>query len=406
MKVLVYAHRLEIGGTQTNAFELAAALRDRHGFEVTLFAAPGPMHQLVREKGLRYIPAPDAYVHPSPARMCALRNVVRLEQPDLIQVWDWWQCLDAYYGVYLPMRVPLLVSDMMMDLTRILPKRVPTTFGVPAIVDRAMAAGRDIVELVLPPVDVTLNAPGAVDGCAFRQKYGVETGEILIVSVSRLAHWMKSESLQRAIASVDTLVDELPLRLLIAGDGMARGKLQALADNVNSRKGRPVVNLTGALMDPRIAYAAADIVIGMGGSALRGMAFSKAVIIAGERGFSAPFTPESSKKFYYEGIYGVGDGDPAKCRLTQDIRLLASHPEQLPSLGDFARQFVQSHFSLETVSDRLAAFCYCAVKVDPPLRAKIADAARTAAVYLRERRYLTPSRDPGRRNEVLGTQGT
>jgi glycosyltransferase involved in cell wall biosynthesis len=217
---------------------------------------------------------------------------------------------------------------------------------------------------------------------------------------------MKSESLQRAIASVDTLADELPLRLLIAGDGVARGKLQGLADQVNSQKGRRVVILTGALMDPRCAYAAADIVIGMGGSALRGMAFSKAIIVAGEQGFSAPFTPETAQKFYYEGIYGVGGSDPGNDRLTQDICLLASHRERLPLLGDFSRQFVQRHYSLETVSDRLAAFCYCAVKVDPPLRAKIADAARTAAVYLRERRYLTPSRDPGRRNEVLGTQGT
>ena len=129
MKILVYAHRLELGGTQVNAIELAAALRDLHGHDVTLFATPGPMVNLVEEKGLRFLPAPEAWLHPSPVRMRALRGVVRSERPDLIHVWDWWQCLDAFYSVHLPMRIPMVVTDMMMDLTRILPKRLPTTFG-------------------------------------------------------------------------------------------------------------------------------------------------------------------------------------------------------------------------------------------------------------------------------------
>jgi hypothetical protein len=42
VKLLVFAHRLEIGGTQQNAIELAATLRDRHGFEPVLYAEPGP----------------------------------------------------------------------------------------------------------------------------------------------------------------------------------------------------------------------------------------------------------------------------------------------------------------------------------------------------------------------------
>ena len=48
MKILVFAHQLEIGGTQTNAVELSAALRDLHGHEVSLFATPGPAVKLVQ----------------------------------------------------------------------------------------------------------------------------------------------------------------------------------------------------------------------------------------------------------------------------------------------------------------------------------------------------------------------
>lgn len=137
MKIVTFAHRLEVGGTQVNAIDLAAGLRDMHGCDVVFFATPGPLASIVQAKGLRFVPAPDAYIHPSPARMRALRDLVRAEKPDVIHSWDWWQCLDAYYSVHLPWRVPMLTTDMMMTLTRVLPKQVPTTFGTPEMVDIA-----------------------------------------------------------------------------------------------------------------------------------------------------------------------------------------------------------------------------------------------------------------------------
>lgn len=393
MKVLVYAHRLEVGGTQVNAIELAAALRDLHGFKIVFFAQPGPMVKLIEEKGLRFLPAPDARFHPSPARMRALRDMVRREKPDLLHTWDWWQCLDAYYSVHLPMRIPMVVSDMMMEITRVLPKRLPTTFGVPELVAKAKAANRRRVELVVPPVDVHYNAPGVVDPQPFRERYGIEAGDISLVTVSRLADWMKAESLIRTVDAIRTLGRDLPLRFIVVGEGAARAKLERLASETNAELGRSAVIFTGAILDPRPAYAAADIVVGMGGSALRGMAFRKAVIIVGERGFSAPLTPESAETFYYKGIYGVGDGNPNNARLVADIRELAEHPNRLSALGEFSRQFVVRNFSLETVSTHFAELCRNVVAEEPSFRLATADGLRTAAMYLRERRFLTPSRD-------------
>jgi len=402
MKILVFAHRLEVGGTQWNAIELASALRDRHGYEVVLFATPGPMTKLVEEKGLRFLPAPDASVHPSPARMRALRDTVRRERPDLIHAWDWWQCLDAYYAVHLPMRVPMVVTDMMMELTRILPKALPTTFGTPEVVDKARSAGRRPVELLLPPVDVHLNAPEAIDPRPFRDRYGICDSDIALITVSRIDRWMKSESLVRTIDAVRALGRDLPLRFLIVGDGAARARLEQLAGEANAELGRSAVTFTGALLDPRAAYAAADIVVGMGGSSLRGMAFAKPVIIVGEKGFSATFAPDTEQMFYYRGMYGTGTGNPSNENLIENIRKLADKPENLRALGDFSRQFVHRHFALEVVADRLARFCNMAANEPPRLHVAAADALRTAAVYMRERRFLTPSRDrePAERAEL------
>jgi glycosyltransferase involved in cell wall biosynthesis len=350
--------------------------------------------KLVEEKGLRLHAAPDAAFHPSVARMSALRDAVRRERPDLLHVWDWWQCLEAYYAVYLPMRVPMVVTDMMMELTRVLPRTLPTTFGTPEIVDQARAAGRRRAELLMPAVDVELNSPGAADPQPFRERHGIRRGEITLVTVSRLSEWLKSESLLRTVDAVRTLGRDLPLRFVIVGDGMVRPRLERLANEVNAELGRPAVVLAGALVDPRPAYAAADIVVGMGSSALRGMAFGKPVVIVGGQGFSAPLTPATADTFYYTGIYGRGDDSPGNARLVADIRGLAERSDQLTALGDFSRQFVVRHFSLETVGARLAEYCADAVADVPARHVAVADGLRTAAVYLRERRFWVPSRDP------------
>lgn len=393
MKVLVYAHRLEVGGTQVNAIELAAALRDLHGFDVAFFAQRGPMVGLVEEKRLRFLDAPDARFHPSQARMRALRAAVRHEKPDLLHVWDWYQCLDAYYAVHLPMRVPMVVTDMNMDLTRLLPKRLPTTFGIPALADKAKAAGRCRVETIVPPVDVLWNAPGVVDPHSFRAQWGIKDGDLALVTVSRLTAWMKSESLIRAIEAVRVLGLHLPLRLVIVGDGTMRARLGQLADDVNAALKRTAVSFTGELLDPRSAYAAADIVIGMGGSALRGMAFAKPVIVVGKGGFSVPLSPKTADDLYYKGIYGESRANGGNERHIADIRELAVHPDRRSALGAFSRKFVVQNYSLETNSARLARFCRDAAAEVPSLRNSVADALRTAAICMRERSFLIPSRE-------------
>jgi L-malate glycosyltransferase len=393
MKILVFPHRLEVGGTQVNAIDLAAALRDIHHHEVVMFATPGPMVSLVEKKGLRFLPAPDARFHPAPARMRALAETVRREKPDLLHVWDWWQCIDAYYTVHLRLRIPMIVTDMMMSLTRLLPKQLPTTFGTPELVDHAKAAGRKRAQLLLPPVDVHRNAPGSVDGAQFRRDYGIADREIALVTVSRLDPWMKGDSLIRTIEVVRAIGRELPLRFIIVGDGTMRAQLQILADEVNAELGRPAVLLTGALLDPSAAYAAADIVVGMGGSALRGMTFGKPVVIVGEKSFAAALTPETEAFFYYKGIYGVGDGSSSIAAFANTVRRLAESGDLRLELGGFSRQFVMKHFAVETVSAQLSNLCSSAAAQPPRFHAAAADGLRTAAVYLRERRFLTPSRE-------------
>ncbi len=387
MRILMYADQLVVGGSQTNAIELAAALRDWHGFDVALIATPGPMVELVREKGLRYLPAPVPSFLPSPARMRSLNDAIESEKPDLVHAWDWWECLDAYYLTHLVKRIPMIVSDMTMNVTRILPRRLPTTFGTPELVDQARALGRRCVELLVPPVDVHSNSPRAVDAGEFRQRFAVSEREITLVTVSRLVEQLKGESLFRTVAAVKELGRDLPLRFLIAGEGSAKPKLEHAAADANAHLGREAVTLTGRLLDPRPAYAAADAVVGMGGSALRGMAFAKPVVVVGEQGFAMPFNEETAERFYYTGFYGRGDAQPGNEHLVRAIQGLAGPENRFPEIGAFSRDFVTSRFSLQAVAAKFADFCRRAVTEKESLLMGTLDGLRTAAVYVRERRY-------------------
>ncbi|BCW48489.1 glycosyltransferase [Arthrobacter sp. StoSoilB13] len=93
-----------------------------------------------------------------------------------------------------------------------------------------------------------------------------------------------------AVAELARLRD---VRLVIVGDGPGMSDAMAKASVINDGLGRRVVLLTGELEDPRPAYAAADVVLGMGGSALRGLSFGKPLVVQGERGFWELLTPRN-----------------------------------------------------------------------------------------------------------------
>jgi glycosyltransferase involved in cell wall biosynthesis len=290
--------------------------------------------------------------------------------------------MDAFYGAHLLQGIPMVVSDMISDggIIRALPKTLLTTFGTPEFVDRARALGRKRVELLLPPVNTHMNSPNVVDPRLFRERYRIEANDVTLVTVSRLTVHLKSESLRRTIDAVRVLGRELPLRFVIVGDGDARPQLERLAAETNAELGRTAVTLTGEILDPRPAYAAADIVVGMGGSALRGAAFGKPIIVVGGQGFCAPLTPQTAESFYYHGIYGVGDGSPNNARLIGDIRAFAEAGEKLRAFGAFSRQFVFDYFAVEKVSAQLEAFCRMAIDQRRQFAVAAADGLRTAAL--------------------------
>jgi L-malate glycosyltransferase len=392
LKILSINNRFDICGARINAIELGAVLQDKYGHDVVLAGIEGPLVPLTKERDLRFIPLPaeadPVRVGSGIHRLRALRAAVRQERPDLVQIWDPCVCDEVFYAAYVIMQIPIIVICMDMSIPPLPPKVVPITFGTPELTSAARNVGFSRAEMLLPPVDVALNAPGAVDPRPFMKLYSVKPEDITLVTVSRLVKSLKGESLYATLDAVRDLGRSLPVRFLIVGDGQMRSTLESRAKEVNQDLGRPAVVLTGPLVDPRPAYAAADLIIGMGTSALRGMAFEKPVIVVGEGGFVAPFTPKTAESLYYKGMYGVGADEHGTNDLIEIIRGLANTREQWSDIGRFSREFVLRHFSLDIVGDTFDRLCCKVAARVPSVRASALDGLRAGGLGWLARRLL------------------
>ncbi|WP_347626027.1 glycosyltransferase [Sphaerisporangium sp. B11E5] len=384
---------MEVGGSQLNAVELAATVQ-RLGHEVVVIGEPGPMVAHVTAAGLEHLPLDPGRRRPSAATVRLLRDLAVRRRLDVVHGYEWPPGVEAFY-TSLTGPAAAVCTVMSMDVAPFLPPSLPLVVGTREIQERA-APGRRHVHLIEPPVDVTANVPGHPVG-AFREEFGLEEGPFDLVVVGRLVRELKLEGVLTAIDVAGRLATELDLRLIVVGDGPARPEAESRAAEANAAAGRRAVVLTGQLLDPRPAYAAATACLAMGGSALRSLAFAKPLIVQGEQGFFELLTPDTEKLFLSQGWYGLGAGpEEGPARLESALRTLAGDPALRHRLGEYGRRLVTDRFSLDRAArTQLDIYQQSIAERPAPL-----DALTTATGVLRHklhRRYQrlrgTASRD-------------
>lgn len=382
MKIMVIPHTLELGGSQLNAIELAAAVRDR-GHDVLVFGRPGQLLGRLQELGLEFVESPPPRRRPTPSIVLAISRVARQRGIDIVHGYEWPPALEAELAAAIRPSTRVMTTVMSMAVAPFIPRHRDLIVGTEEIADAERLAGRRLVSVLEPPVDTDSNAPGIVDGTAFRQKWGIPADAVAVVAVARLARELKLEGTLSAIRAVGTLSATHPVRLVLVGDGPARSEVENLAMRVNSMQGPNAVTLTGTLADPRPAYAAADIALGMGGSALRAMAFGKPVIVQGERGFWCTLAPNTLDRFLWTGWYGVGvAGTDGVAALTAELKPLLADPPLRSRLGGFARGVVTARFSLNRAAD-IQIDLYRRALSRPARRSALAGSAIATAQFAR-----------------------
>ena len=352
MRILVYPHDMEIGGSQINAIELARAISDL-GHDVAVFGGPGPLRQLVSGFDLELIETPAPGRRPSPGIMGTLTRLVEEREIDLVHAYEWPPTLEAAYGPHMRRRTPVVSTVMSMGVAPFIPWDIPLVVGTAAIQDACLTAGHPKVHLLEPPVDTGTNASGVlpVAVAEWSKRYRLAPDDFVVTVVSRLALELKREGILEAIDAVSSMGEEVSIRLVIVGDGPARAEVEERAQKANASAGREIVTVTGEIQDPRPAYDRADVVIGMGSSALRGMAFGKPLVVQGERGFWELATHDSLPLFLKQGWYGIGPGHGGTERLRQILAGLIVDPDRRTSLGEFSRHVATSRFSLERAAE-------------------------------------------------------
>jgi len=382
MRVLVYPHATGIGGSQLNAVEIAAAIRDR-GHQVFVVSRPGPLVGTIRRLGLPHVLLdPRASRRPSRHAAAQLTWLAEEYKCDIVHGYEWPPGVEAFAGPRLRVGLPVVCTVMSMAVAPFLPRTMPLIVGTEEIRLRAVSSGHRQVTLLEPPVDVLANSPGYQPG-TFRSDLGLAAGVPLVAVVCRLAAELKLEGLLAACdAAAELACSGTPVQLAVVGDGPARPLVAEAAASANARAGHRVVALAGLLEDPRPAYAAADVMLGMGGSAVRALAFGKPLIVQGEHGFCELLTEESVPLFLRQGWYGIGrpaDGRPASAaRLVAILRDLLGDEHARARLGRYGRKVVVERYSLDraaaTQEDTYASAMRACARVSRP--ELTADAAR------------------------------
>lgn len=356
MKVLVHPHTMEMGGSQLNAIELADAVH-RHGHDVAVYAPPGVLVEEVRRRGLTWVEAP-APGGRAPSWDSALRllRFVRNEGFDIIHAYEWDATLDTVFGPGL-LGTPVLSTVLSMGVPRYLPSTVPLIVGTKELLERE-SSWRPEVFLMEPPIDLDRNRPGAAPNVldaegtpSIRERWSIPADDRLIVLVGRLSHGLKLGGVLEAVRAIPLLSEKA--HLLIVGDGPARPQVAELATRINAGAPRPLITVTGLMTDPRAAYDAADVVLGMGGSILRAMAFGKPVIVQGEHGFWKTLDTDSLTLFRHQGWYGVGDGSDGAPLLAWLLHEIFHNPEEASRHGELGRRVVAEHYSLQRSGEDL-----------------------------------------------------
>lgn len=355
-RVLVHVHDLGLGGTQLNALDFAAAV-GRRGFDSVIVAPTEAVHagptlvDLAAAAGIRVV------VYEASSRLLprawVLARLARAESADIVHVYSKWGSRPAYWGPSLLARRPLVQTIYEMSVDPENYDHTPLIVGTGYLVDD-LADRPGATVLISPPVDVSKDDAAVTDTTEFVASLGIPAGHRRVVMVSRLDANMKALSVSAAIEAMRVLGRD-DVVLVVVGSGDAEGRLREEGRRVDAELGRAAVVFTGALANPGPAYAAADVVLGMGGSAARALAFGRALIAQGERGWSELFRPENSRAIYRNSFWSLDEpADPAGV-LAGHLRTVLDDDALRAGLGEFGRSFATENFGLEQMADRLAA---------------------------------------------------
>jgi glycosyltransferase involved in cell wall biosynthesis len=305
--------------------------------------------------------------------MRAIDRVVAAERPDVIHGTEWVRTLEAV-PTHVVRGVPLVSMVQSIHLSKLIPRSAHLVVAAAGLADLARDRGYRQVDLIEPPTNPPRPVPPE-ELAAFRAAHELDEDLPVVLVACRLAN-EKIESVEMAIDAVAAIDDRCPAQLVVAGEGPAADALRSRADAVNARLGRRAVRLTGLLLDVAPAYAAADVIVGMGTSVRRGMALGKAGILVGQGGFAELMDADHGPGIAVAGFWGMGDAYGDYRALAEHLCDALSSPDRLAELGRQGAALEADRPTFEGAVDELERVYFDAVAHPPRPSTRAASAAR------------------------------
>ncbi len=258
--------------------------------------------------------------------------------------------------VTIPGRLPLLRSIMAATLRG---ASLVVSAGHYGLAEAERCAGRALPSVVVPPgVDGDRFRPATTEVRArVRKRHGLEPGDVLVATVSRLVPRKGMDTLIRAVADVArrTSGTGTGIRLVIGGEGRQAAELGELARRLDAP-----VELTGRLGDDDVVdlYGSADLMamlcnerwFGLEQEGF-GIVFLEAAAagipqIAGRSG--------GAHEAVEHGVTGLVVDDPADVSAAVDaLHRLVTDPDERAKMGEAARRRALEQFDYGLLAAKL-----------------------------------------------------
>ena len=357
--VLLALMNLEIGGAETHTVLLASHLRDL-GYRALVASSGGIYEEVLAARGIEHyrLPLDCAGCASLYHSVRAIRRLVREEGVSL---------------VHAHARIPAFAASIALATTRVkmlttahavfetgFPKGFLSRWG-----EMTIAVSEDIrrhlinsfgvseKNIVLIPngIDLEMFRPGIPGSAEIRAAYAGEGDRVglVIIYVSRLDQPLSAVAIN-LIQACGGLVDAIPVKLLIAGDGVFFGAVEEEVQKVNAAAGAIVAELLGARTDINLLMDAADLAVGVSRVAMEAMACGKNLILAGGEGYGGLITETGLSALESDNFTGRQHNKPATAEdFRQAIKDFAALPETTKTRRSQAfRQYIaESHSSLQ-----------------------------------------------------------
>lgn len=389
MRILLRLHRATIGGSQRSFHQLARLLTD-HGHHVEFCGDGGEWLRDGKFAGFVYHRIP---YHPFSLRAVSsarrIYSLLRRGEFDVVQV------NGAYLGLETALPAALAATPVIVTLPGGRLPLLPTApFHHVACFSREL---EDALNRQRSDRERRVWMVGNRIDCAEIRERGEDGNDApsgwLEDGPSRFLLSMTTRmdpGKERAVAHCLQAARHLrgtrgDFRFLLIGGGPHLERYRRQAAELNREAGEDYLHFAGPLENPFPVVRRADVVLGVGLSALEGGVFDKPCLIVGENGYAGTLAAGQTDALEYYNYSGRNAKQPVPPEdLSRELNRILEDGELRSNLGRFAREFVISHQALASARPLYEELYRCAAEGRPGRPAEsLRAAAYVAKVVLR-----------------------